>query len=391
MKAPWIYRFTLWFFIAFLAISLLGYILFHFIDISFITFLCYFAFSLFFLLGIIIGRTFKPHKFFLLTISSENIINIIFPISVIAILLGWMHMIRYYGSITYIIANSFTIRSETIGDGIQIIPTYISYLSSLAVAGFPLSMSRYFHRKQTKDIFFLIFFAILIVLMDLQSFGRVGILYIIFVTIACLLLYKIKVSLPKLTFSGIIALVVLMLPRWIRGGKTLEGVAGTYDSFLRFDLPSFCDPFISLYAYYFSGIFAFNELLEQNITLSWGERNFSSLINLYHRFFGSAEEFHRITIIAQPAYVPYKHNIYTLLGETYMDFGFLGLLILPLFFGSCIGFLFKYKGIYADALKLVLIAWIFYIPIYNLFSFGGFMLAFMFLTFFTIATNNTES
>ena len=69
-----------------------------------------------------------------------------------------------------------------------------------------------------------------------------------------------------------------------------------------------------------------------------------------------------------------------------MDFGEIGLVLLPIFFGSCIGFFFKYRGVYADALKLVFVAWIFYNPIYNLFSFGGFMLAYIFLAFLTLNT-----
>lgn len=390
MKAPGIYKFTLWFYITFLIISLLGYIIFRFIDLSVVTLFCYFLFTLFFILGITVGRSFQCYKFYLLNFSSKTIIRVLFVISAAAILLGWKHMINYYGSIPYIIAHAFTIRSETIGNGIQIIPTYVSYLSSFANSGLVLSLSRYFHKREKENIYLSIGFIILVFFVDLQSFGRVGILFVIFVLIGCIGLFNVKIKFSKLAIYGILALVVLMLPRWFRGGSNLEGVAGNYVSSLRNDLSSIFEPFVSLYAYYFSGIFAFNELLEQDLSFAWGERNFSSLINLYHRLFDSSGDYTRITIIAQPSHIPYEHNIYTILGEAYMDFGFLGLTLLPFFFGACIGFFFKFKGIYADALKLVFIGWIFYTPIYNLFSFGGFMLAFIFLFFLTLTIKDRE-
>lgn len=389
MNSAWIIKFSILFYLLFFIISILGYLIFKFNDISVYTIVLYLLYALFFVLGICIGSSFVPVKFFHFKINSKTLIKYMLPITSIAVILGWVYMMKHYGSIAYIVAHSYDVRNETIGDGIQLIPTYVSYLSSFANAGLVLAISRFYHYRDKKDVYFIIAFSLLIFLIDLQSFGRVGILYIIFVLVGCIRLFRIKINLRKLFFYGFILLVILMLPRWLRGGSTLEGVADTYTPYLRHKLPTFCDPFISLYSYYFSGLYAFNELVTNQISdiQFWlGSRNFSSLINLFNRLFGDAVDFQRITIIAKPVYIPYSINIYTILGEAYMDFGEIGLVLLPLFFGSCIGFFFKYRGVYADALKLVFVAWIFYNPIYNLFSFGGFMLAYIFLAFLTLNT-----
>lgn len=377
-------KLSLYFYLAFLIVSLLGYVIFSFNLLSIYSLILYVVYVLFFLVGVAFGSKMVLGKFSHLTIAPRTILNTFFCISASGIMLGWLYMIRYFGDIPTIIGNSYTIRSETIGDGIQIIPTTISYMASFANAGFVMALSLYSHYKDKKDLLMSVAFGVLIFLVDLQSFGRVGILFIIFLIIGCILLFHVKIKLRKVLFYGSALLIILMIPRWIRGGSSIEGISDTYLPYLQYPLPEFLDPFVSLYAYYFSGLFAFSALIDKDIAFWYGERNFSSIINLFHRFFDSGADFHRITIIAEPVYVPYKHNIYMILGESYMDFGVLGLVLLPLFFGVCIGFFFRYKGIYADALKLVFIGWLFYTPIYNLFSFGGFMLAYMVLAFLTL-------
>ncbi len=71
-----------------------------------------------------------------------------------------------------------------------------------------------------------------------------------------------------------------------------------------------------------------------------------------------------------------------------MDFGIIGIIILPFVFGTIVSYLFKYHGIYADALKIILLAWLFYTPIYNAFSFGGFLIAFVFTATLVLITDN---
>ena len=384
-------KLSIYFYMAFLIISLLGYLVFRFDLLSINSIVLYVVYVLFFIFGIALGSKIVLGKFSHLTIAPRTILYIFFCISAFGIMLGWLYMIRYYGDILTIIGNSYTIRTDTIGDGLQIIPTPVSYMASFANAGFAMALSLYFHYKEKRDILMSVAFGILIFLVDLQSFGRVGILFVIFLLIGCLLLFHIKIKLRKVLIYGSALLVILMIPRWIRGGSSIEGISDTYLPYLQFPLPEFLDPIVSLYAYYFSGLFAFNALIDKDIAFWYGERNFSSIINLFHRFFDSGTDFHRITIIAEPVYVPYKHNIYMILGESYMDIGILGLILLPLFFGICIGLLYRYKGIYADSLKLVFIGWLFYTPIYNLFSFGGFMLAFMLLTFLTLTISPNAS
>ena len=111
-------------------------------------------------------------------------------------------------------------------------------------------------------------------------------------------------------------------------------------------------------------------------------------MNLFNRFFSEGEVSHRLVIIGDLVYVPFDTNIFTIIGEIYMDFGIIGIIILPFVFGSIVGFLFKYHGIYADALKMILFAWLFYTPIYNAFSFGGFLISFVFTAILVLITDS---
>lgn len=217
---------------------------------------------------------------------------------------------------------------------------------------------------------------------DLQTFGRIGILFVIFLIVSYIILCVKSIPCLKGVLYAIILVVILMVPKFIRAGNTLDGMGDRYESYMIWNLPSCFEPIITIYAYYFSGIFAFDYLLEQNIEYSYGTRNLSALYNFLNRVFEFQDG--RNSIIADVAYVPFDTNIYTIAGELYLDWNVLGIFLVSLLYGIVLGFLFKYKGMFALSLKLVLIAWVFETPIYNIFSFGGFFLAFIILTVFTL-------
>ena len=162
----------------------------------------------------------------------------------------------------------------------------------------------------------------------------------------------------------------------------MEGMGSRYEPYMIWNLPNCFEPIITIYAYYFSGIFALDYLLEQNIEYSYGTRNLSALYNLLNRIFEFQDG--RNSIIADVAYVPFDTNIYTIVGELYLDWGVLGVFLGALIYGVVIGSIFRYKGVFALSLKIVLIAWILETPIYNIFSFGGYFMMFVILIIFTL-------
>jgi len=392
MRASWVTRFSFKFYVIFILISLLGSLFFNYKELELFTLFLVVLYVLQFLVGTRLGSTWKPKKILNLQVDSDVLLKFLLVFCTISVLLGWFYIIKNYGSIATIFASSLAFRQETIGDGVQLVPVYISYSACFVYVGLVVSLSRFHYYGQRKDIVRALYFGVLIVLLDFQSFGRIGMLYSIFIIIGYVLLFKVAISIKKIIIPGIAALSIFMLPRWFRGGNSLEGMSDEYADALKVSIPGLFSPFLAIYAYYFSGIYALNEYLKKtNIVFYEGKRNFSSLINLYNRLFSLEDTSHRLIIQGDNVQIPYDTNIFTIIGECYMDFGIFGVFILPLFFGFCIGLLFKYEGLYADALKLIMIGWIFYTPIYNAFSFGGFLFPFMFLIFLTCTVKNEKN
>lgn len=353
------------------------------------TFIVYFVFTSALILGIIWGGTIPLINIKnSVQINPKSLLRSLLIISSSCIIIGWCLIIKHYGSLFYIITHSFDIRNETIGDGLQIIPTFISYLSSFCYVGFPISLAMYYSYKEKVFIGYAFAFFFVIILGDLQAFGRIGILFAIFILVSYYIECIHKLPSLKTVLSVFILLVILMLPRYLRGGNSLENVGSRYRPFLLIDVSPFFESFLSVYAYYFSGIFALNNLLFTDIDYQGGQRNFSALINLLNRIIPLNDN--RITIIADFTYIPYDTNIYSIIGEMWMDGGLLFIIIFSILFGSIIGWLYKYNGSFALALKFILITWILETPIYNVFSFGNFLLAFLFVSYITIFCNDSK-
>ena len=138
-----------------------------------------------------------------------------------------------------------------------------------------------------------------------------------------------------------------------------------------------------LYIYYFSSIFSFNQLFNNEIDHLYGFKNFAPLINIIARIFPFLS-IQRVQLIEPMAQIPFEYNIYSILGDIYIDFGSIGFFFLPLLFGFIIGVIFKANGFFIDSLKLLMFAWIFYSPIYNCFSFGSFFISFIFLVLLSV-------
>lgn len=376
-------KYAINFYIIFIMLSLFGYFILKYRIISPITIILLILYVLSLIVGSYIGAH-MPAKTsqYKIRLNVDFLLWTIFIVSLLFTLIGWLYIIKHYGSLVYIFAHGTLIREETIGNGLQLKPTLVSYLASLGTLGIPLSLSSYYLRPCRKYIILVILFFILTILGDLQSFGRIGMLFSIFLIFSYVCLCIKKIPYIKYSFYSIVLLVLFMVPKFIRAGSTLEGIGYRYGPYLTIDFPPVFEPFITIYAYYFSGIYALDYLLDHPIDYSYGIRNFSAIYNLGNRIFEFDTQ--RNSIIADVAYVPFDTNIYTLAGELYMDFGVIGIFIGSLIFGALCGFLFKYNGVFGYALKFVLLAWLFETPIYNIFSFGGYLLCFIILVLLTL-------
>lgn len=381
-RIPYLTKFSLIFYTVFSIISLLGYVIIRYREIHLLTLLLIIIYIFTFVLGTYIGRNIPIFNTKCSFINPNKLIPVTLLISLLSTIIGWYYMINHYGSIEYILANSFTIRMETIGDGIQIIPTIITYCTSLNVIVIPITLVCYRKNRNKKYIIYSVISFIIVVLSDLQTFGRIGILFSIFAIVSYFIIYKIKIPIKKLIIWGSIIFLLFMLPRYIRGGNSIEGIGDRYRPYFAYDYPPAAEPFISLYAYYFSGYYALDYLLDQEIDYAYGERNLAAAINLINRIYPIKKS--RTSIIAEEAYVPFDTNIYTVIGELFLDGGLFAIVVGSLIFGSIFGWLFKYRGLYATALKIIILCWIFESPIYNVFSFGNFLLAFIILIVLTL-------
>jgi oligosaccharide repeat unit polymerase len=377
-------NFILLFYVFYLLISLLGYTFINYISISVSTIFIYLIYVLFLFFGAFIGirldlRNVFPQIKIKINNSFVNKFSILFGLVTVLI---WTKFITEYGSIEAIIANAYNIRENTIGESDSIIPLWLTYLSSIEFAFFTILLVLY--QKNKKYLWAIIYMFIVIILNDLQTFGRIGILFSIFSVIGWIIFNRKKIVTIKNFIYTFLLYNLLMLPRLIRGGfDNFSGTIDNYSAFFLIKISPYFYGLTSIYIYYFSSIFAFNQLFNTEINHLYGFKNFAPLINIISRLFPFLS-IERIQLIEPMAQIPFEYNIYSILGDIYIDYGIVGFFILPIIFGFIIGSIFRSNGLFFDALKILMFAWIFYSPIYNCFSFGSFFISFVFLVLLSV-------
>lgn len=377
-------NFILLFYSLYLLISLIGYTFINYIQINFSTLFIYFIYVLFLYFGTYIGLRLKldiriPKKS--IKVNGTLVRNFLIMFSVVTIL-TWIRFINEYGSIEAVIANAYKIRKNTIGQSDSIIPLWLTYLSSIEFAFFAILLVLF--QKTKKYLGSIIYMFVIIVLSDLQTFGRIGILFSIFSVIGWVIYNRKKILTFKNFIYTFLLYNLLMLPRLIRGGfDNFSGTIDNYSAFFLIKISPYFYGLTSIYIYYFSSIFAFNQLFNTEINHLYGLKNFAPLINIISRLFPFLS-IERIQLIEPNTQIPFEYNIYSILGDIYIDYWIVGFFILPIIFGFIIGSIFGSNGLFFDALKILMFAWIFYSPIFNCFSFGSFLISFVFLVVLSV-------
>jgi len=380
------------FYIGYFLLSVLGNLLISFRPITFFTFEMLILYGVSLILGIYMSNIdiFKKHFIsFNYKISIKKLIIGISVFTTMSILFSWVYLINYYGNLEYMFLNAYTIRSNSIGQAEGLIPVYLTYMNGLIFALFSIVLSYIGHSGNYKYKLLCVYLFLLILLSDLISFGRIGMLYAIFSIIGYYLVFKKKLFSMQNIMLCITLFLVLSLPRLIRGSfDNFDASIAVYLPYLKYKINAFFNPFIVNYIYYFSAPYALDYyLVNVDIPPTYGMRNFAPIYNFIYRIFDSNMH---IGLIDSSAYIPFEYNIYTIVKDLYEDFDVVGVAVIPIFFGVYLGNLFKHSGIKFDALKIYMLGWIFYTPIYNVFSFGAFLISFFFLNLICCFSKDTK-
>lgn len=356
----------------------LGYILIDYPPVSFYTLNIVFIY----VASLAIGAWFGYYNFsnswrFAIKLNYNKVLLFMVVVGTVFTAILWVINIQFYGSIEYILLNSFTIRSNTIGVSESIFPVYFTYPSSVIYPGFVVSLVMYEQRRLSRYIYAAVWLFLVIVLVDLLTFGRIGILYSIFAVIGYFIVFRKKILTVRNLMVIAVLFVILMLPRLIRGSfDNMEGTMSAYLPFINFDISPVFYSFLSVYIYYFSSVFALDNYLSFSIDPhTLGQRTFTAPFNMVSKIFG----FDRINTIDPMVNIPFEYNIYTFIKDVYSDFSIAGVILVPLLAGYFFARFFRGNSIADNAAKIYVLGWLFYTPLFNAFSFGGFLIGFLVL------------
>jgi hypothetical protein len=383
------YQIILGFYGAYVVLVLAGRILIRYPGISVTTLLTALLYLSSICIGAYVGGKLKPAR--IMTVRARSLDRVMKYLGLATLLpvayTGWSFL-RYYGSLEYILSFANAVRYQQIGQETGIVPFYTGYASSLIYGLFALCLARIgseggkWYKAAALYFFFLIF------LSDVWTFGRIGTLYAIFCITGFFTVFRIK---RLITAKNILLLAVMFLvlstPRLIRTAEGDFGInvggwlADYSEPYLKYPVPRITKQALDAYINYISGIYALDDYIYANPggEHTLGFRTLTPVFRVYNRLVGIGY----VSTIDRGAGNPmvglYGFNVYTFIRDLYGDFGILGVAIVPCLIGLFFGALFNCRGVGYDALKIYSMGWLLYTPIYNAFSFGGFLISFVFL------------
>lgn len=307
----------------------------------------------------------------------EEIMRFSYIITLVSVGISWLIILNHYGGLAFVVINANYIRNSTIGQSESILPTSLSYACSLiyAVWVYELAVWRDIGRPRYSK---LVPAFIIIFLVDLMSFGRVGLFF------ALITAFSFFVAEKKLINRKTLLLIVLiffmaMLPRLVRGDfDNFEGTVNEYKSYFRFETPEAFNMLMSIIPYFTGSFISGPKMMSLNEfgDVFWGEKTFTPIFNLIYKFV----EIDRVSSIDEFVSIPYEHNVHGLVWDFYRDFGLYGSIFAVIIFGFLLGRIPNIaRGRLSNAAAYFVGGILFYAPIYSLFSVGGFFIAFSFI------------
>lgn len=295
-----------------------------------------------------------------------------------ATMYGWSLILSYYGGILVVIAHAFDIRESSIGGQESVVPPFITYACSPIYAVWVYELARKECTGKVRKLRIGLAF-LCIVLIDLMSFGRVGILFSLMSALAW---YGSKSRRIQLRSIMLIVCVfgVSMMPRLLRGDfDNFEESMERYRPSMRIQIPESLNFAVALLPYYSGSFFSAGKLIDnvdESAPIEGGIRTFTPLVNAYNRLVGSQ----RVVNIDAIVEVPFEHNVHGLQWDLLRDFGVYGFFPAALLWGLALGAAASQQRSTIGLATIYFVgAVIFFFPVYSLISFGGFFIAFSLL------------
>lgn len=312
-------------------------------------------------------------------------------IATLGLALQWYFVIRFFGGATAFVAQIPLLYVSRLAQALKM-PPWAGYMASVGFAGIYLA-GHYIGAKGDNRI--LPFWSWVIILAhSLVTMGRAsiiwgGLLFLNGIMLSQILIGKSAVLSHSMLRQGIrlvvlgVVLFGLMLGvRQIRaGGDNFQATADNirdYSLICRSDESDFlCNAFLSNYVYLTGSVPALGQILERGtgIPENWGVNTFGSVF----RRLGMT-----VPRYLEPVNIPFPFNVYTAVADWYLDFGWMGILIVPFIIGFASSFLFEKtlnRSISTSALAVLsfLFLWLEFSVFFSLSSQGFFWIALIWL------------
>lgn len=363
--------------------------------ISYFTVLIISLYYFFFFLGLISGSYINRP----IEISHSYSVNNFIKYFPFAMMLGpiaiWLILIKEYGGLAVIFTIGNAIRYDQIGQDTGIFPPILTYFNSIVYASFAIYLSLYLKNRSFVVLRGVILLFISIFLIDLSLFGRIGMIYSLFMLIGFIYFLKKelnqqnkRVSKKKIILYSSILLILTISPRIIRSTEINQEPLNEYynDNALRFPLPIYLQQVDQIVYTMVGPYYALDYKLGKDFEYGFGKANFTpvyrflvrvGLIN-YNGYYNRIDE--------NAINLSREFNVYSIIWDAYYDFGILGVIILPFIIGLYFAVLFKTKGLYHTAEKIYLTGWLGFSIFFNAFAFGNFMISWLLIVFFKFFT-----
>lgn len=372
------FKLLLWFHIAYLTVVVLGSFLFKFNPIGLITYLVGVTYLSYLLVGAFLAEQLPTRSIVSAPAKPLAIDRILYCLAA-AVLFTTSYTvyaeIKIYGSIAEIMLNAGEIRSEMTGTDNSFTSPIVTYITGLGYAAYALCLARYGATKASRYPWLAAFFFLCIIVNDMTTFGRSGLIYTCFCTLGFFVVYRVKLFTPKTIGLLLAAYVFYAAPRLIRGGfDNFESSMSGLEQATAVNVPPALNGILVAYTYYFITPYALDRHLNSTAIerRTYGARQFAPVMNIVNRLTDTPRI---VTTLEESMTIPFETNVYTIVYDIFVDFGTLGLVALPLIFGFLLGVVFRATGEIEQALKIYLTGWIFYTPLCNAFNFGGFFLS----------------
>ena len=292
------------------------------------------------------------------------------------IIIQWIYVIKHFGSLSYILNHSMTVRTESMDN--QILPLYVSYSLGIGFVSTGVgSFLFFFQNKRISQKVKYIIPVLLAVISGFADFSRMTMLMHIFVFASGFFIYMAGLNnndvfskkeknkyLRWAIILCFIAVVVLILPKYFRDskGQTIDNFLNLYST-IRTTNPIVIYLF-NLFDYIAGPIVAFGDYIQTaESDILCGSAFFRPLLHFVGRIFSF--DYVDYELIYEFVQVPTTTNIYTWMREAFADWGYFGIVIVPFLWG--IGTVVSYKAkIKNTFLRYVLLQFIY---LYILFGF----------------------